>query len=259
MSERIAWARSRKSETASRSPIGAQVVLGLAGDPERLATGRDQAKRRSRRQQLGERPGGLGEELLEIVEDDVGSLVADARCDRGGTVAGGAQSSGDQGHDKGRIADGGERHEDRAAVGLLGEEPGELDREAGLAGSAGADDREHARIAVEPERRSLEQLLLAAEERGCGRGEIDGARRSQRRELDGADLEQLHGSVEVLEPMTPEIPLRLILDESRRRGGDDDLAAVRECADPRTAVDVDPDVALRGRHREPPCAGPSAP
>ena len=66
-----------------------------------------------------------------------------------------------------------------------------------------------------------------------------------------ADLEQVHGSVEVLEPMTSEISLRLVFHESGRRGGDDDLAAVRESPDPRTTVHVDPDVAFRGRHGSP--------
>ena len=46
--------------------------------------------------------------------------------------------------------------------------------------------------------------------------------------------------------MPTEIALRLILDESRCRRGDDDLAAVRECPNARTTVDVDPDIALGG-------------
>ena len=74
--------------------------------------------------------------------------------------------------------------------------------------------------------------------------EVDSARRSQRWELRGAELKQLGGGVEVLEAMASEIPQRLITEERRRRGGDDHLAAVGECGDPRAAVDVDPDVAL---------------
>jgi hypothetical protein len=37
--------------------------------------------------------------VLQVVEDDVDSLLTDPRGDRGGTVAGGAQALGDQGHD----------------------------------------------------------------------------------------------------------------------------------------------------------------
>ena len=62
-------------------------------------------------------------------------------------------------------------------------------------------------------------------------------------------MKQLGGGVEVLEPMASESPERLIFDERRSRSGDDHLAAVGECGDPRAAVDVDPDVALRGWRR----------
>ena len=112
---------------------------------------------------------------------------------------------GDHRHDQRRVAHGRERHEDRAAVGLLGQEPGELDREACLPGAAGTDDREHARVAVEPEGGGLEELALAAEEVGRRSGKVDGTRRAQRRELHHSELEQLGGSIEVLEPVTAEV------------------------------------------------------
>ena len=65
-------------------------------------------------------------------------------------------------------------------------------------------------------------------------------------------MKQPDGGVEVLESMTSEIPQRLISDERRGRGGDDHLAAVGERSDPGAAVDIDPDVALRGHGG---CAG----
>ena len=101
-------------------------------------------------------------------------------------------------------------------------------------------------------RGSVEQLALTAQEVSGRGGEIDGSRRSQRWELRGAELKQPDGGVEVLESMTSEIPQRPISDERRGRGGDDHLAAVGERSDPSAAVDIDPDVALRGHGG---CAG----
>ena len=97
--------------------------------------------------------------------------------------------------------------------------------------------------------RGLEELALAAEEVGRGSGEVDGARRPQRRELRRAELEELGRRVEVLEPVATEIAQRLVLDERGGRGREDHLAAVRERGDARAAVDVDPDVALGGHRR----------
>ena len=59
----------------------------------------------------------------------------------------------------------------------------ELDREARLAGAAGADDGEHARIALENQPDRVEQLPLPADERRGGVGQGDAARRAERREL----------------------------------------------------------------------------
>jgi hypothetical protein len=224
---------------------GRQVELGLTGDAKRLAARRHDPKGRGGSKQLGERPGGVGQELLQVVEEDMGSLLADARRDRGGIVGGSAQARGDQGQHQRCVADGGERYEHRGAVRLFGQEPGELDRESRLAGATGTDDREHPRLTVEPLRGGLEQLALAAEEPRGRSGKVDGPRRSQRRERRCAELKQLDGRVEVLEPMPSEIPQRLVSDERRRHGGDEHLAAVCERGHSRAAMDVDPDVALR--------------
>ena len=172
---RIAWALSRKSETASSGFHRRQVVLELAGDPERLAARHDETEQRSRCQELGERPGDCRQELFEVVEDEMSLVLADARRNRSSGVLGGAEVLGDQRNDEGRIADGGERYEDRPAVGLLREESSQLDREARLAGAARADDRERSRIVVEPHRRRLDELPLAAEEVRRRRGKLDGA------------------------------------------------------------------------------------
>ena len=169
-----------------------------------------------------------------------------------GRVPGGAEVGGDEGNDQSCIPNGGQRDEDRATVGLVGQEPCQLDRESRLAGATGTDDREQAWVALEPQRRGVEELALAAEKVRRGSGKVDGTRRSQRRELPRPELEQLGRGVEVLQPVAPEVAQRLILDERRRRGREDHLAAVGERGDAGAAVDVDPDVALGSNGR---CAG----
>ena len=151
---------------------------------------------------------------------------------------------GDERHDQRRIPNGGQRHEDRAAVGLVGQEPRQLDRESRLAGAARTDDREQAWIALEPERCRVEELALAAEKVRRRSGEVDGTGCPKRWELARPELEQLGRSIEVLQSVAPEVAQRLILDERGRRGREDHLAAVGEGGDAGAAVDVDPDVAL---------------
>ena len=108
----------------------------------------------------------------------------------------------------------------------------------------GPDDREQARVALEPQRGRVEELPLAAEEVRRRSGKVDGARGSQRWELARPELEQLRRGIEVLQSVAPEVAQRLILDERCRRGREDHLAAVGEGGDAGAAVDVDPDVAL---------------
>ena len=64
-----------------------EIVLQLAGDPQRFATGDDEPQRRSGRGEVGQRSRGVRQELLEVVEHDVGLLFAHARGDRRGVVA----------------------------------------------------------------------------------------------------------------------------------------------------------------------------
>ena len=166
---------------------------------------------------------------------------------------------GDEGNDQRRIPNGGERDEDRASVGLVGQESRQLDRESRLAGASRADDREQPGIALEPERGGVEELALAAEKVRRRSGEVDGTRCPQRWELARAELEQLRRGIEVLQAVAPEVAQRLILHERCRRGREDHLAAVGEGGDARAAVDVDPDVALGRNARVCPCEDPSAP
>ena len=91
-----------------------------------------------------------------------------------------------------------------------------------LAGSARADDREHARIAFVDQRDGVEQFLLAAEKRRGRHRELDAPRRSERRELAIVELVEANRAVEVLEPVLAEVAEGLRVEERRgasaRRG-----------------------------------------
>ena len=63
-----------------------------------------------------------------------------------------------------RVPERRERDEDGSSLRVVTEQARQLDREARLAGSPRADDREHPRIALVHQRDRVEQLLLAAEE-----------------------------------------------------------------------------------------------
>ena len=158
----------------------------------------------------------------------------------------GAEPVGDRREHERAVAERCERDEERRTVCLLGQQPGELDREARLAGTARPDDREHTRIALEDERDGLEELALAPEETGRGRRQVDAARRTQRRKLSLAELMEAGRALEVLQPMQAEVAERLAVEEGGRRRRDDRLAAVGERSDARAAVHVDADVALGG-------------
>ena len=79
--------------------------------------------------------------------------------------------------------------------------------------------------------------------------QLDASRCAQGRELALAELVDAHRAVEVLEPVLSEVAQRLAVEERGRGGRDEDLVAVRERSDARSAVDVLADVALLGHGR----------
>ena len=156
---------------------GRQVELAFTGDPERLAARCHDPKSRRGGEQVGERPGGPGQQLLEVVEDDMGSLLADPRRDRGGTCPGGGQTLGDQLHDQRGLANGSKRYEDRSTICLLAQESGKFDRKPCLPRAARANDRHQAWVVIEPEGGGLEQLALASEKPRRWSRQVDCAER----------------------------------------------------------------------------------
>ena len=129
------------------------------------------------------------------------ALLADARRDRIRVGALDAESLRHAWQHEGRIAKGRERHEQRAALGVLRQQARELEREAGLPDAAGAEDRDHARVVLEHGRHGVEELLLPAEKPRGRHGEVDTTRGAQRRESAVPQLVQSRRAVEVLEPV----------------------------------------------------------
>ena len=129
-----------------------------------------------------------------------------------------------------------------------------LQGEARLAGASGADEGEEAagRVVEAPFDRG--QLLRPADEGGPRGGEVGaaGLERPQRREIGrqalDLELEDPLGGAEVLEPVRPEVA-GAHLNERPRGLRQEDLAPVADGGDARRPVDVDADVAVRGRSR----------
>ena len=125
-----------------------EVELGLALDPQRLAAGGEQSQGGDSGHELGQRTRGAGEEVLEVVADEVRSALADSGCDRGGLRRRGAEPVGDRRQNELRVTKRRERHEDGPSFGVVTEQARELDREPGLAGSTRPDDREDPGVAL---------------------------------------------------------------------------------------------------------------
>ena len=83
----------------------------------------------------------------------------------------------------------------------------------------------------------------------AGSRELDAPGRPERRKLAVAELVDANRACEVLEPVLAEVAKRLRVEQRRRVGREEDLVAVRERGDARSAVDVLADVALLGRGR----------
>ena len=165
-----------------------QIELRLAGDPEGLAARHDQPELGGGSHELGDRTGNVGEEVLEVVQDDVRSFLADACTDCGGLVGGSAEQFADGGDDELRVGHRREWNEERASIRLVGEQASNLDREARLPRSAGADDRQDAGVTLEPRRNRVEQLTLAPEEPRRGRRQGYATRCAESREDVRAEL-----------------------------------------------------------------------
>ena len=230
-----------------RSREWGQIELRFALNPQRLATRRQEPQSRCCGRQLAERPCGIGQQVLEVVADDVRASLANPGSDRLDVGGPCSEPVRDRRKQEVGVAKRSQRAEDGSALRVLGEESGELQGEARLPGSSRAEDRQRSRIALVHERHGLEQLSLASQESGGGRGQIDAPRCAKRRMRRVTELMEARRALEVLQPVEAEIEERLAVEERCGRRGDDDLSAVCERSHSSPAVHVDSDVALAGR------------
>ena len=114
-----------------------------------------------------------GEQVLQVVAEQMSPSVADARGDRRGVTRAGAETFPDRREDELRVPKWCKRDEDRAAVGFVREETGELDREAGLTGATSPDDGQDTGISLVDERDRVEELLLTPDEPGGRNRELE--------------------------------------------------------------------------------------
>ena len=128
-----------------------QVELALAGDAQRLAARRDDpqagaaasssASGRPRRAAAARGCRGGRGSASSPTPASRSRAASSPEAPRRSAISGTTSAASRTGR---------ERHEDRAAVGLVGQEPGELEREPRLARAAGTDDRQQPRVAIEP-------------------------------------------------------------------------------------------------------------
>ena len=118
-------------------------VLDLAADAEALPARRQHAQVRARLDEVGERRPRL-DHLLEVVEDEEHLALADVV----GEVVLGPERLRDLVGDERRVAERRELDPERAGLVIADQLGGGLDRQAGLAGAAGARERDEASAVV---------------------------------------------------------------------------------------------------------------
>ncbi len=131
----------------------------------------------------------------------------------------------------------------------VSEATGRLQPEARLPRPAGPREREQADVVLRQEPGHLHQLLLAAQERRRGDGQIRLVEALQRREATVPELVDALGRRQVLEPVLAEVAETIRADQGGRRGRDQHLPAVAARGDAGGPVHVHPDVASVGQVR----------
>jgi hypothetical protein len=139
-----------------------------------------------------------------------------------------------------------ERDPGQAVRERIGGLRGRLERQARLAGSARARERDEPDILSLEELDDLANLAFASEERRRGDGQPRAVEALQRRELLATELPESLRRQEVLQAMFSQLAEVAGADERLRRIRADDLSAVRDGRDARGAVDVHADVSLVG-------------
>ena len=234
---------------------------GLAGHAERLAARDHHADARARPDEGLRQLGALSQDRVAVVEDEQQPLAAQVFDDRRQERPSGGLGQPEGGDHRrqhevgvGQVA---ALDDPGAVLELVQQRPRQPKPDPGLAHPTGTGQRQERRPLEDL--RGLVDLALAADEARDLEAEVvarrlGGPRRREvARQAGAADLEQPLRQVERAEPVhaeidEPDLPAQLRADQVVGRLRDEDLPAVTGSADPRGAVDVEPDVALRGAH-----------
>jgi hypothetical protein len=182
--------------------------------------------------------------MLEVVEQQHELALAQ----KGTEIVACADRLRDLAGDKARVGKRAQWDPEDAVADTADELGGYLKRQACLARSTRPGDRDKARTFEQID--ELAELSLASEQRTCRQGEVRLVERPERRELAVAELKEAFGLDQVFQPVDAKIAEQSFGgEEIARRLRQDDLAAVRSRGDPRRAVHVETDVALRGHQR----------
>ena len=136
---------------------------------ERLAARDDEPDGRRFLDQGREVHGDGRQELLDVVDHEVRAAVVDPGCDADQGRLLGAQCVRNRLQHERRVVERREWDEHRAAVGLLREEPAELERESGLAGASRSRERNQPHPLSQQHLPNRCQFPLSSHERGEGR------------------------------------------------------------------------------------------
>jgi hypothetical protein len=153
----------------------------------------------------------------------------------------------DRRQDERGVAHGAEVDEPDAVAEVADELGCDLEREPRLADPARAGERDEPRAASD-QLEEVGQLLLPADERLELERQVRVVQAPERRELAAAELVEVKGLGQVLQPVLAEVvQLERRVDQIARRLREENLAAVPHGGDARSADDVDTDVAVVGQ------------
>ena len=224
----------------------------LARELQPLAA-RDDELRPAEVAERRDRAGGVREQVLGVVEQQEHPLAAEHLrehvLDRPAGLLDHVERLRRVPEHERRVAQRGERDPPDAVVEAVRGLGRGLEREPGLAGAAGAGEREQADAVPEP-LDHLVQLPRAAEELRRRHGEVRLVQRPRPRELARPELEEPLRRGEILEAVLAEVAdLEALVEQVAGRAGEQRLPAVRRRHDPRRPVDVEPDVLRRVEDR----------
>ena len=162
-------ASARRRAQSPHPPRAAEGRLALALDAQRLAAGYEEAERWAAAA-TSARARGIGQKVLDVVEDDVGAAAPQRGCDRGRS----ARALLGPGRRRARPAPRpapARAARTRCPLRLVGQQPGQLDPEPRLARPSRPRDGQHTRILVVDDRDRVIELSVPPRKRVAGVGD----------------------------------------------------------------------------------------